>query len=363
MIQTAEQVLFPRAGQVEVREVPVPHPGPGELRLRITRAGICATDLHLRDGHIGDPFPLVPGHEFIGVIDEVGPADVRGLALGESVAVEMLVPCQRCDRCREGRYNLCQQDLDTPGPGRQLGVNIPDDAVPYAGGYASHLIVPAQAIVHRIPETVDPDAAVLVEPLAVACRAVSRGRVRSGESVVIIGPGPVGLLCAAAASAAGAAAVVVVGGRAERRTLSRSFGSTAQLDGRGEDLVSDVHRILPGGADVVIESAGSVDAQRTALMLVRRGGRVVLAGACGAGPTLQIPSDELLLTREIDLLPSFLSAGGFEPALALLASGRFPFTSLVTHVYPLADVARAFADIENRTEGLIKAVLVPEERS
>jgi len=116
---------------------------------------------------------------------------------------------------------------------------------------------------------------------------------------------------------------------------------------------------MPDGADVVIEAAGSVDAQLGALRAVRRGGRVVLAGACGSGPILRVPSDDLLLTREVDVLPSFLSAGGFEPAIALLGSGRFPFASLVTHVYPLRDVERAYADIEQRTEGLIKAVLIP----
>ncbi len=359
MSLSATHVVFPRAGEVEVRAMDVPRPHAGELVMRVERVGVCATDLHLRDGHIGDPFPLVPGHEFVGVVERIGEDPHRALTVGERIAVEMLVPCQRCERCREGRYNLCIDDLDTPGAGRQLGVNIPMTTSPYAGGYATHVVVPAQAIVHRIPDAVDPDAAVLVEPLAVACRAVHRGRVRTGETVVIIGPGPIGLLCAAAASAAGASVVIVAGGRPERRTLSRSFGSTDQISGRGDVLRDQLHRILPRGADVVIEAAGSVDAQADALTLVRRGGRVVLAGACGAGPELRIASDDTLLTREIDLLPSFLSAGGFEPAIALLAAGRFPFASLVTHVYPLADVERAFADIESRVEGLIKAVLIP----
>ena len=359
MTNAAVQVVFPRAGAVELREVPVPRPSPDELVIQVSRVGICATDLHLRDGHIGDPYPLVPGHEFIGVVAEIGAADDRGLSVGDRVAVEMLVPCQRCARCREGRYNLCREDLDTPGAGRQLGVNIPDTDRPYAGGYATHMVVPREAIVHRIPDSLDPDVAVLVEPLAVASRAIARGQVHPGDRVVVIGPGPVGLLCAAAATAAGASDVVVVGGRPERRSIAAAFGSTVQLAARGEQLAEEMRRIMPDGADVVIEAAGSVDAQLDALRVVRRGGRVVLAGACGSGPMLRVPSDDLLLTREIDVLPSFLSAGGFEPAIALLASGRFPFATLVTHVYPLRDVERAFADIEQRTEGLIKAVLIP----
>ncbi|NTW39479.1 MAG: alcohol dehydrogenase catalytic domain-containing protein [Cellulomonadaceae bacterium] len=357
--RTALQVVFPRAGKIEVRELAAPHAGPDQLVIRVTRVGICATDLHLLDGHIGDPFPLVPGHEFIGRVEEIGPDDTRGLHVGDAVAVEMLVPCRRCERCREGRYNLCRADLDSGGPGRQLGVNIPRTSSAWAGGYSTHVVVPPEAIVHRLPHGLDPDLAVLVEPLAVACHAITRGRVGLGDRVVVLGPGPVGLLCVAAARAAGASAVIVVGGRDERRAIASSFGSTGQVVATGDALGDRLRELLPGGADVVIEAAGSVQAQRDALTLVRRGGRVVLAGACGSGPLLQIPSDDLLLTREVDVLPSFLSSGGFEPALDLLASGRFPFASLVTHVYRLAEVETAFAAVRAREQGLIKAVLVP----
>lgn len=357
----ALQVVFPQKGVVTLERSAVPEPGPGEVVVRITRVGVCATDLHLLDGHIGDPFPLVPGHEFVGVVVAVGPEDGRGLAAGDPVAVEMLVPCHRCARCREGRHNLCELDdpVRHPGPGRQLGVNIPRTTRPYSGGYATHLVVPREGVVHRIPEGLDLEIAVLVEPLAVSVRAVERGRVGLGDKVVVIGPGPIGLLAAAAASAAGASDVVVVGGRTERRAIARAFGATDTVAGRGEPLVAAIRKRLPGGPDVVIESAGSVDAQLDAIRIVRRGGRVVLAGACGSGPVLSIPSDEYLLTREIDVLPSFLAAGGYERSLALLTQGRFPFASLVTHVYPLADVEKAFAAVHERAEGLIKAVLVP----
>jgi threonine dehydrogenase-like Zn-dependent dehydrogenase len=355
------QVVFPQKGVVTLERSAVPEPGPGELVVRIARVGVCDTDLHLLDGQIGDPFPLVPGHEFVGVVDAVGPGDDRGIGVGDPVAVEMLVPCHRCDRCREGRHNLCELDdpVRHPGPGRQLGVNIPRTTLPFAGGYATHLVVPRDGVVHRIPDGLDLDTAVLVEPLAVAVRAVERGRVGLGDKVVVIGPGPIGLLAAAAASAAGASEVVVVGGRTGRLALARAFGATETVAERGRRLVAAIRERIPGGPDVVIESAGSVDAQLDAIRIVRRGGRVVLAGACGSGPVLSVPSDDYLLTREIDILPSFLAAGGYEHALALLAQGRFPFASLVTHVYPLADVEQAFAAVHERTEGLLKAVLVP----
>lgn len=361
MPKEAVQVVFPSKGVIAVDRSDVPTAGPGELVVRIDRVGICGTDLHLLDGHIGDPFPLVPGHEFVGVVAEVGPEDERGLDVGDRVTVEMLVACGRCDRCREGRRNLCVRDdpATHPGPGRQMGVNIPRSVMPFAGGYATHLVAPRDAVVHRIPDGVPLETAVLVEPLAVSVRAVDRGRVGMGDTVAIIGPGPIGLLTAAAAASAGATEIVVVGGRTERRTFARAFGATHTVAGSGEAALAEIHQILPGGPDVVIECAGDTRAQLDGIRMVRRGGRVVLAGACGSGPTLSIPADDLLLTREIDLLPSFLAAGGYERALKLLEQARFPFASLVTHVYPLDDIEKAFAAVEARTEGLIKAVLVP----
>ncbi|TDC83807.1 hypothetical protein E1193_07745 [Micromonospora sp. KC606] len=361
MPKEAVQVVFTSKGVVAVERSEVPVAGTGELVVRIDRVGVCGTDLHLLDGHIGDPFPLVPGHEFVGVVAEVGPGDERGLAAGDRVAVEMLVVCGRCDRCREGRRNLCVRDdpATHPGAGRQMGVNIPRSVRPFAGGYATHLVAPRDAVVHRIPDGVPLETAVLVEPLAVSVRAVERGRISVGDTVAIIGPGPIGLLAAAAAVSAGATEIVVVGGRTARRMLAHSFGATHTVAGSGEAAFAEVRQIIPGGPDVVIECAGNTRAQLDAIRMVRRGGRVVLAGACGSGLTLCIPSDDLLLTREIDLLPSFLAAGGYERALKLLDQARFPYASLVTHVYALDEVEKAFAAVNARSEGLIKAVLVP----
>ncbi len=361
----SRQVVFPARGVIETAEQEVPEPGPGDLVLRVALVGICATDLHLLAGHIGDPFPLVPGHEFVGEVAAIGEeaAAARGLAPGDHVAVEMLLPCRGCARCREGRYNLCEADDMALGlaRGRQLGVNIPRTVAPGLwGGYAEHLWVPAEAIVHRLPPGLPWRRAVLVEPLAVAHRALARSRLAPGETVVVIGPGPVGILAAAAARAAGAGRVVVVGTRQSRLELARRFGADATVDSRAEDAAAAVRRELGGEpADVVIELAGATAAQEEAVRLVRRGGRVVLAGACGADAPVRFRADEDLLTREIDLLPSFLSAGGFEPAIRLLERDAFPFEELVTHSFGLDEVAEAFALIESRAENVLKAVIEP----
>lgn len=358
------QVIFTAPGRIELAEHDLPQLGEGDLLMRVALVGICATDLHLLDGDIGDPFPLVPGHEFIGEVAAVGAgaAADRGLAVGDRISVEALLACHVCARCREGRYNLCDSDDEARGlpHGRQYGVNIPSSVEPGLwGGYAEFLYVPGNAIIHRLPDTVPWEVGVLVEPLAVAFRAVQRAGIRPGESVVVVGPGPVGVLTAAAARSVGAARVTVVGTRPERLERALRFGADAVINSRQED----VEGIIDARADVVVETAGVPAAQEQAVRLARRGGRVVLAGACGGHATLTLRTDLDLLTREIDLLPSFLSAGGYEPAIALLERGEFPFAELVTHRFGLCEVERAYDLIRSRGGDVFKAVIDPSYRT
>jgi alcohol dehydrogenase len=361
---TSRQVVFPERGEIELTSIEVAPPAPDELLMRVRRVGICATDLHLLDGHIGDPFPLVPGHEFVGEVAAIGAdaAATRHLAVGDRIAVEMQLPCGACPRCAEGRYNICELDDPASGlhVGREYGVNIPRTAEPGLwGGYADYLHVPAEALVHRVPQSVAWDTAALVEPLAVSFRAVHRGRVSPGDTVVVIGPGPVGLLISAAAKIAGASKVVMVGTRANRLELARRFGTDSTINSREVgDVRQAVIGALGGLADVVIEIAGVTDAQSLAVTLVRRGGRVVLAGACGWGADVTFGADRDLLTREIDVLPSFLSAGGYEPSIAALADGAYPYSELVTHRFTLEQVRDAYDVVREKRDDVIKAVLV-----
>ena len=361
---TSRQVVFPRRGVIEISSADVAPPATEELLMQVRRVGICATDLHLLDGHIGDPFPLVPGHEFVGEIAAIGEQAAldRGLRVGDRIAVEMQLPCGECARCAEGRYNLCDRDDPAAGlpVGREYGVNIPRTAAPGLwGGYADYLHVPSEAIVHRLPSSIPWDTAALVEPLAVSFRAVHRGRVTAGDTVVVVGPGPVGLLITAAAKIAGASRVVMVGTRQNRLELSERFGADATVNSREvADVRAAVQDTLGGLADVVIEIAGVTDAQSLAVTLARRGGRVVLAGACGWGADVTFGADRDLLTREIDVLPSFLSAGGYEPSIEALADGRYPYAELVTHRFPLESTEDAYAVVRGKQDDVIKAVLV-----
>lgn len=150
----SRQVVFPGRDQLTVAEQPLPAIGPGDLLLlRVALVGVWGTDLHLLAGHIGDPFPLVPGHEFVGEAAAIGSEASwrRGLGVADHIAVEMLLPCRSCARCREGRYNLCEaDDMATGLPrGRQYGINIHRTAEPgLLGGYSDYLFVPTEAVTH-----------------------------------------------------------------------------------------------------------------------------------------------------------------------------------------------------------------------
>jgi alcohol dehydrogenase len=367
LLDTSRQVVFESRGEILLSSIEVAQPTSHVLIMRVKRVGICATDLHLLDGHIGDPFPLVPGHEFVGEVAAIGAsaAKARGLAVGDRIAVEMQLPCGECARCAEGRYNICDRDDPASGDpvGREYGVNIPQTQAPGLwGGYADYLTVPAEAIVHRLPESIAWDTAALVEPLAVAFRTIHRGRVSAGETVVVIGPGPVGLLIASAAKLSGAGRVVMVGTRPNRLELAMRFGADATIDSRSvPDVRGAVIDALGGLADVVIEIAGVTAAQSQAVTLVRRGGRVVLAGACGWEADVTFGSDRDLLTREIDVLASFLSAGGYEPSIAALADNAYPFEDLITHRFELEQVTEAYEVVRGKQGAVIKAVLVLDE--
>lgn len=360
-MRTVSAYEIPEPGHIHLVQRSLVEPGPEDLIVKVHRVGVCATDLHLLDGDLGVTYPLIPGHEFVGEVAEIGleAAQRRKLSIGDRVAVEMLLPCHACDQCRRGRYNLCElDDRSVAAAGRQYGINIPADTPPGLwGGYSEYVFAPREAIVHRMPDHLSWDRAALVEPFAVAFRAVDRAGVGPGDSVVVIGPGPIGLLTVAAARARGAGTVVVTGTRETRLAVATRFGADAVVNVSTTAAAAAVRDLLPKGADVVIETAGRASAQEESVRLVRRGGVVVLAGACGSRVPITFHQDEDILLNEIDIRGSFLSAGGFEPAIELLSSSELHFEELITHHYDFADVPLALSHVRDREQGVLKAVI------
>lgn len=352
--QTMRAVVLPAPDQFGVRDdVPVPTPGPGQALVRVLSSTICATDQKIFAGQFpGTRWPHIPGHEFAGEIAAVGP-DVDEVAVGDRVGVEIHVGCGRCARCLEGLYQLCESYGRVEKGHAHIGFTVP-------GGLAEYTVVSVKAL-HRLPDVLSLDEGAFTDNIGIALYAVERGRLQPGESVVVIGPGAFGALAVQTARAMGAGRVVLLGTRRERLARMEELGADALVAARGEEAIAAVKAALGGqGADVVIEFAGTPEAARQAILLARRGGRVVLAGATGPGRELSGVDLSAIVRGHLDIYGSLANPRGVSRrGLALIARGSVDVRPLITHHFPLSDFAEAWATFVERRDGAIRVMLHP----
>jgi L-iditol 2-dehydrogenase len=325
-MNTMRQVVVTSSDDIAVAEVPRPGPpAAGEVLVASRLVGICGTDVHAAAGH--HPFidrPYRPGHEVVGVVEQVGEG-VTDLAAGDRVVLEPNLTCGECRQCRDGRYNICRNLA-------VFGCQTP-------GGMADVFVV-ARDRLHRIPDGMSDELAALVEPLATPVHAVRRAGVRAGSRVAVLGAGPIGLLVLVAAKAAGAEVVVVTDVLPEKLDRARRLGAAEALRADAPDLVDRAAAVLHG-ADVVFDCVASGGSMAQAVELVDKGGTVMVVGIA-AGPT-SIPL-HLVQDREIAVLGSLMYVReDVERAIALLSSGAVAAEDLVTAVFPLDRAAEAFA--------------------
>lgn len=278
MTATMRAARWHGRGDVRVEDVPIPRVGPGEVLLRVSWCGICGTDVEeYRDGPVvvpvgvpnaitGQQAPITLGHEFAGSVVEIGP-DVDGLAVGDRVAPEICLFCGECWYCRRHEYALCVS---------WVTIGFHGD-----GGLAEYVKVPARMCV-RLPDTIADDEAALIETTEVAVRAVRKGGVRLGDSVVIVGDGAVGLITLQVARAAGATTAILVGHRPARLEIGRQLGADAAIDSREPGWLDRVRELTGGrGADVAIECGGRAEAIADSIAATRKGATIVLLAVIG----------------------------------------------------------------------------------
>lgn len=326
-------------------EAPIPEPAAGEVLLRVRAVTICHSDIHYyRDGHIGDTYseePLVLGHEFAGEVVHVT-AGIEGLKPGDLVAVEPAVNCGHCRYCREGNPNLCMNLLFAGTPPL-------DGALQEYVRYRPEFLFP-------LPKSFSAEDGALLEPLGVALHAWDLGAPRVGESVAIVGCGPIGLLLIQLARIAGAAPILAVEPLPYRRDLAAELG--AIVCSPDEDVARLAAQQTGGhGVDVAIEVAGQSPAQEVAAKMVKRGGSLVLVGIP--------PDDHLSLTHHLvrrkglTIHVARRMKHTYPRAINLVQRGMVDLRPLVTHRYPLEQAGEGFDLVENYAEGVIKAVVIP----
>jgi L-iditol 2-dehydrogenase len=349
-------VVLAEPNRFELRDdVAVPRPGAGQALLRVKSTTMCGTDQKIFAGQFaGTRFPHIPGHEFSGEVVEVGEGvDTNEVTIGARVGVEVHVGCGRCPRCLEGLYQLCVNYGRTETGHAHIGFTVP-------GGLAEYVAVPAKAL-HRLPDELSWDQGAFCDNIGIALYAVERGRLRPGEQVVVIGPGAFGALAVQIAQAMGAARVILVGTRLER--VQRLQGlADAVVVGAEEEAVHQTRAALGGvgGADLVIEFAGTPQAARQAILLARRGGRVVLAGATGPGRELSGVDLSVIVRGHLDIYGSLANPRGISRrGLQLMARGAIDLNALITHHFPLERFAQAWATFVERRDGAIRVMLHP----
>lgn len=310
--------VFHGPGDVRVESVPPPsRPGPGAVRLQVLRGAICGTDSteyahgpkmvsldrpHPGSGHQG---PVVLGHEFVGLVSELGDG-VEGLAVGDRVVSGAGVSCGECVWCRAGRTNLCATYYT-------LGFHCD-------GGLAEEAATPAGICV-RVPDGCDDDAAAMAQPLAVALHGLNRSGAAAGDSVAVIGVGGIGAFIVAAAAGRGIAEVIAIDVEPARLETAGKLGASHLVDARADDPVESVREITGGdGAAVTIDAAGAPGTLDQALRATRRGGRVLMLGMPAARPELDA-LDAILREVELTTTVAHICDSDLPEALDLLSRG------------------------------------------
>jgi len=335
-------VLVERPGRARLSSLPVPKPGRGEVLVEVAAAGICGSDLELLQG--GRPaayvrYPVVPGHEWAGRVASIG-AGVDGLEAGVPVVAEGFRACGGCDRCKEGRTNLCSAEYAETG-------------FTHPGAFAEYVCVPAR-LIHRLPGGADLEAAALLEPAACVACGLLEAELRPGLDVAVVGAGTLGLLAVALLRLTSPARLALVGSRVPRLALGRRLGGHEVSDIEMEDPLA----ALGDGFDVVFEAASRPEGAEMALRLARRGGTVILEGISGSDRPVISP--DLITLKHLSVQGVFGASGeAWRWVVGLFAAGLLPLSELVSHRFPLDGFEAAFAALHDRESGAVKVELLP----
>ncbi|MET4799814.1 L-iditol 2-dehydrogenase [Bradyrhizobium sp. LB11.1] len=346
-------------GHLRLSEKPVPMPKRAEVLVRIDAVAICATDLEIIEHGTpaliqgGPPFNknFTPGHEYMGTVAALGPG-VDEYRIGERVTVEIHAGCGQCKRCRQGMYTSCHN----------YGLNYGDvdkghraNGFTTDGGFAEYAVNHINTL-SRVPDDMSDEEATLVVTAGTSMYGLTElGGLVAGESVVVTGPGPIGLLAVAVAKALGADPVILSGTRDARLAIGTKLGADRVVNVRNEDLVTVVKDMTGRGADYVVECAGTDTAINEAAKMVNRGGKICLA----AFPHEPVLADIGALVKNNIYVYGIRGEGksATHRAMALMAAKRFDATLIHTHTFPLTDLPTALHYARNRVDDAIKVVI------
>jgi L-iditol 2-dehydrogenase len=328
-------------------DVPPPAPAPDEVLIAVKACGICGSDVHGMDGSTGRRRPpIIMGHEAAGVIADVG-SSAKGWSVGDRVTMDSTIYCGRCEYCRRGEINLCDQR-------RVLGVSCEDYR--QHGAFAEFVAAPPH-ILYRLPDSVTFEQAALVEPFAIALHAIRRAPVALNDSVVVIGAGMIGLALVQALKRTGCGRLISVDIAPDRLNRAADCGATDTIDSSKENAGETISKLTTGrGADLAFEAVGVTATVDLALRCVRKGGSVTLVG--NVAPKIEFPL-QIVVTRELSIYGSCASRGEYPACLDMLGRGELKAEPLISASAPLSEGANWFDRLYRKEPGLMKVLLKP----
>ena len=329
---TMKALQITKPHKLELVTLERPEPGPGDVLIRVMASGICGTDIHILDGEYVGDYPVIPGHEFAGVVAQVG-QDVSRIKVGDRVAVEPNIACDNCSYCLNNQQNFCEH-------WQAVGVTLP-------GGMAEVVVAPEKAVFHI--RDLEFEEGAFVEPLSCVLHGVQKTGIRLADRVAILGAGPIGLLLLQAVRVQGAQSVTVVERDQARAEAAQALG-TDQVHRSLDDLPQDAF-------EVVIDATGVIPVMERTPAFARKGAKILLFGV---PPKTTVALDAFtLFLKGLTLLTSYTSVRNSLQAIDLLKSKRIDVRRLISHRLPLEEFERGVDLIKNKQEDVKKVLITP----
>lgn len=359
-----KSAVLKKPGLISIEEFPLPKIKNDDALLKVEMVGICGSDVSMFKGKFDIPYPIILGHEIVGIIEEIGEdASKRtGVVKGDRAVVEFTFGCGYCKPCICGNYGACIEKYS-------YGYSISCDREPHLwGAYGEYLYIPPRGVIHKINKDIPLEAASLTcAIIGNAIRWIRHiGNASIGDTVVVQGPGQQGLAAVIAARESGATNIIVLGTDKDRFRLemAKKLGAHYTVNIQEETPIKAIHRLTGGEmADLVFEASGNIKAFESSIDLVKKRGKIVVPGLYGDSARASFAVDKIVW-NEISILGVFShDIKAVEPAIKLIESRRYPLEELVTHKFPLVDAEQAIRVAAGEVEGenTIKVVLEPNK--
>ncbi len=324
-------LVIEKKDTAHVVDIPIPEPKEDEIRIKISMCGICGTDVHIfRGDYLGD-YPIIPGHEFSGTVDKIG-SEVTRFTVGDEVAVEPNLSCNNCTSCFNNRQNFCE--------------NWEGIGVTQSGGFAEYVCVPEKSAFAL--DGVSLEAGAFMEPLSCVLHGVKKANLHSGDKVLIMGAGPIGILLLKTVLAKGAGEVTQLDKNESRLALAKRSGAAK--------TVKDLKELETGTYDMVIDATGVPFLMESSLTSVRKGGTLLWFAVPHTDAKVTL-SPFQIFEKGLTIMGTFTSVRNSLEAVNLLANRRIVVDDLISHILPLEEFEKGVNLIENSVEGVLKVMI------